>query len=127
MLTREAGKNGKLQKALEQQGISILEMPLVETSPGPQRCASSSECCESCGAAAIASPRLMHVVYCRHELPAHLKADNYDWVIITSPEAANVFLQGWKEAEQPQVLLRPIICTHSSSHLPVSAAFATMA
>ena len=107
VLTREAGKNGKLQKALEQQGISVIELPLVETSLGPQRCDLNSECCQPHGATAIATPKVtccVSVIYCRHELPAHLKACNYDWVVITSPEAANVFLQGWREAEKPQVL-----------------------
>ena len=37
VVTREAGKNGKLKAALEKQGISVLELPLVETSPGPDR------------------------------------------------------------------------------------------
>lgn len=75
VLTREAGKNGKLEKALKSQGISSFELPLVETSPGPQRA----------------------------ELASHLKSNDYDWVVITSPEAANVFLQGWAEADRPQV------------------------
>jgi len=38
VVTREAGKNGKLANALQKQGISVLEMPLVKTSPGPERC-----------------------------------------------------------------------------------------
>lgn len=37
VVTREAGKNGKLRSALQKQGISVLELPLVETGPGPDR------------------------------------------------------------------------------------------
>ncbi len=37
VVTREAGKNGKLKSALQKQGISVLELPLVETAPGPDR------------------------------------------------------------------------------------------
>lgn len=37
VVTREAGKNGKLKSALQKQGISVLELPLVETGPGPDR------------------------------------------------------------------------------------------
>jgi len=37
VLTREAGKNEKLMKALHEKGVPCLEMPLVETSKGPDR------------------------------------------------------------------------------------------
>jgi hypothetical protein len=37
VLTREKGKNGKLQKVLEARGITSLEVPLIETAPGPDR------------------------------------------------------------------------------------------
>jgi len=37
VVTREAGKNDKLLKALEAKGIACLEMPLIETSAGPDR------------------------------------------------------------------------------------------
>ncbi len=37
VVTREAGKNGQLKSALQKQGISVLELPLVETAPGPDR------------------------------------------------------------------------------------------
>lgn len=39
VLTREQGKNGKLRKELEKRGISCLELPLIETDSGPDRCA----------------------------------------------------------------------------------------
>ena len=37
VVTREAGKSGKLIKALQSRGLSVLELPLVESSPGPDR------------------------------------------------------------------------------------------
>lgn len=77
VLTRERGKNGKLMKLLQQKGISVLEMPLVETAMGPDR----------------------------SNLPDALREGDYDWVIVTSPESASVFLEGWREAGKPQVLL----------------------
>lgn len=75
VLTRERGKNGKLMRALLQQGISVLEMPLVETMPGPDR----------------------------DQLPIALQEGGFDWIVITSPEAAAVFLRGWELAGRPQV------------------------
>ena len=75
VLTRERGKNGKLMQALQKRGISVLEMPLVETIPGPDV----------------------------DHLPAALQQGNFDWVVITSPEAAFVFLRGWEAADRPQV------------------------
>ena len=75
VLTRERGKNGKLMQALQNRGIRVLEMPLVETIPGPDG----------------------------DHLPAALQQDNFDWVVITSPEAASVFLRGWEAADRPQV------------------------
>ncbi len=76
VLTREQGKNGQLMQALQQRGISVLEMPLVETLPGPDR----------------------------DSLPEALQQGDIDWVVITSPEAAAVFLRGWESAGRPQVL-----------------------
>ena len=37
VVTREAGKNGKLKQALQDCGLSVLELPMVETSTGPDR------------------------------------------------------------------------------------------
>lgn len=74
MLTREAGKNGKLQAMLAARGVRALELPLVETAPGPDRDA----------------------------LPGVLRAGGFDWAVITSPEAAAVFLEGWRAAGCPQ-------------------------
>ncbi len=62
-------------QALQKRGIRVLEMPLVDTIPGPD---------------------LDH-------LPAALQQGNFDWVVITSPEAASVFLRAWEKAHRPQV------------------------
>lgn len=76
VLTREAGKNGKIIKMLESRGIRCLEMPLIETAKGPDT----------------------------DRLPEALQhSEDYDWVCITSPEAASVFIKGWKEAGKPEV------------------------
>lgn len=37
VVTREAGKNGKLVKALSQHNISCVELPLIEHAAGPDR------------------------------------------------------------------------------------------
>lgn len=75
VVTRERGKNGKLIQALRQRGISAMELPLVETAPGPDQA----------------------------RLPEVLRSQRYDWVVLTSPEAANVFLAAWRAAGTPQV------------------------
>ncbi|GAB4822604.1 hypothetical protein N2152v2_009650 [Parachlorella kessleri] len=73
VLTREKGKNGKLQRELEARGISCLEMPLIETAAGPDR----------------------------DRLPELLRTHSFDWICLTSPEAANVFLGAWRQAGRP--------------------------
>ena len=87
MLTREQGKNSQLMRALQQRGISVLEMPLVETTPGPDR------------------DSLLDV----------LQQGGIDWVVVTSPEAAAVFLRGWESADRPQV---PSSSARKCSHYP---------
>ncbi len=37
VVTREQGKNGEFTNLLEQEGLAVLEMPLVETTPGADR------------------------------------------------------------------------------------------
>lgn len=37
VLTREAGKNGKMQKALSKLGYHCIELPLIEHTPGPDK------------------------------------------------------------------------------------------
>ena len=76
VLTREDGKNGDMMKRLTARGVECVEMPLIETTEGADRAA----------------------------LPEALKdPDGWTWVCITSPEAAKVFLEGWREAGQPDV------------------------
>ena len=76
VLTREDGKNGDMMKRLVARGVECVEMPLIETSVGPDRDA----------------------------LPAALNdPSGWTWVCITSPEAAKVFLEGWREAGEPDV------------------------
>lgn len=77
VLTREQGKNGKLRKVLEKLGVSCLEMPLVETAAGPDR------------------QQLAELL--RQE------AQQFDWVCVTSPEAAKVFVEAWRQAGTPAV------------------------
>lgn len=73
--TREQGKNGKLISGLEKHGISCIELPLIEHAPGPDR----------------------------DKLPELLRRGGFDWVAVTSPEAAAVLLEGWEKAGRPQM------------------------
>ena len=75
VVTRERGKNGKLMKALQQRGVTVMELPLVETAPGPDQ----------------------------ERLPGDLEGSSFDWVVLTSPEAARVFVDGWQLAGRPGV------------------------
>lgn len=45
-----------------------------------------------------------------------LMAGDYDWVALTSPEAASVFLEGWAAAGKPEVGV-----THYFTHEEVKA------
>lgn len=40
---------------------------------------------------------------CRDVLPAVLSQGGFDWVAVTSPESAAVFIEGWNQAGQPHV------------------------
>mmetsp|Transcript_26764 Transcript_26764/g.58348 ORF Transcript_26764/g.58348 Transcript_26764/m.58348 type:complete len:299 (-) Transcript_26764:461-1357(-) len=75
LLTREHGKNDKMLSALTKLNMHCIELPLIEHAPGPDR------------------SKLVHV----------LKEEKHDWVAITSPESATVFLDAWNEAGKPQV------------------------
>ncbi|CAL4921149.1 unnamed protein product [Urochloa decumbens] len=75
VVTRERGKNAKLIAALEKHNIQSLELPLIKHVDGPDT----------------------------DRLPDVLRNDKFDWIIITSPEAATVFLKGWKTAGSPKV------------------------
>jgi hypothetical protein len=43
-----------------------------------------------------------HITH-RERLPGVLQAGGFDWVAVTSPEAATVFLEGWRAAGSPEV------------------------
>ncbi|CAL5006436.1 unnamed protein product [Urochloa decumbens] len=75
VVTRERGKSAKLIAALEKHNIQSLELPLIEHVDGPDT----------------------------DRLPDVLRNDKFDWIIITSPEAAAVFLKGWMAAGSPKV------------------------
>ncbi|GLC37636.1 hypothetical protein PLESTF_001639600 [Pleodorina starrii] len=77
LLTREAGKNDKLRDALTKKGYQCLELPLIEHTDGPDR---------------ALLPGLLAAA-----------ADRYEWVALTSPEAASVFLAGWEQAGRPKL------------------------
>eukprot|EP00884_Botryococcus_braunii_P001953 jgi/Botrbrau1/11759/Bobra.0195s0084.1 len=75
VLTRERGKNDQLAAALAARGVSTLELPLVETRTGPDQAT----------------------------LSVSLREETFEWVTITSPEAAAVFLKAWRIAGSPTV------------------------
>lgn len=75
LLTRELGKNDKMISSLQPLGFKCLEVPLIEHSDGPDR----------------------------QKLPEVLKTSSYDWVAITSPEAAAVLLEAWEQAGKPKM------------------------
>nr|XP_043618117.1 uroporphyrinogen-III synthase, chloroplastic isoform X2 [Erigeron canadensis] len=75
VVTRERGKNHKLITALANHGIHSLELPLIQHTQLPDL----------------------------DKLVSLLSATSFDWITITSPEAALVFLQAWKEAGTPAV------------------------
>ncbi len=39
----------------------------------------------------------------RDKLPGLLQEGGFDWLAVTSPEAAAVFLEGWNKAGRPEV------------------------
>lgn len=80
VVTREAGKNGALIAMLAERDIDALELPLIGAAPGPQR----------------------------DELPALLRRGAFDWVALTSPEAAAVFIEGWRAAGRPPVRIASV-------------------
>ncbi|KAK1263053.1 hypothetical protein QJS04_geneDACA017451 [Acorus gramineus] len=75
VVTRERGKNAKLIKALAKHDINCLEVPLIKHSEGPDL----------------------------NKLSTVLTDTKFDWIVITSPEAALVFLTAWKAAGTPEV------------------------
>ena len=74
-LTREDGKNDKLQKLLAASGVHTEELPCIafERLPG------YDALCEV------------------------LASEESDWIVITSPEAASVFVEAWRESGSPSL------------------------
>ena len=83
-LTREDGKNGKLEALLASRGIKCAELPC------------------------IAFERLAGF----DELQVALKTGGHGWVVITSPEAAGVFVEAWRAAGEPP---RPPLAVRASA------------
>lgn len=79
-LTREAGKNTKLHRALQARHVSTRELPAVAQVP----------------------------VEGGARLPAALADGPWAWVIVTSPEAASVVAPAWKEAHEPSLRLASV-------------------
>ncbi|KAH6764352.1 uroporphyrinogen-III synthase family protein [Perilla frutescens var. frutescens] len=75
VVTRERGKNGKLIDALANRGIDCLELPLVQHTQLPDF----------------------------DKLSFVLSNNEFDWIVITSPEAGAVFLDAWIAAGTPKV------------------------
>ncbi|KAL7546501.1 hypothetical protein ACHAWF_009864 [Thalassiosira exigua] len=80
-LTREEGKNGKLRRALlssdriKQLPVQLQELPCIEHADGPDT----------------------------HKLSLTLASSQFDYIAITSPEAAKVMAAAWIEAGRPNL------------------------
>ena len=111
LLTREAGKNAELLQRLSSRGIAAVEVPMLETAPGPDWRA-------QCSPAIVQAERglrerwswptsqptgRLNVPGRRQALPEALAQERLSWATITSPEAAAVFLQAWTAASHPSV------------------------
>nr|XP_029121454.1 uroporphyrinogen-III synthase, chloroplastic isoform X3 [Elaeis guineensis] len=75
VVTRERGKNSNLIDALAKHNIHCLEFPLIKHTKGPDA----------------------------DRLSAFLRDTVFDWIVITSPEAGEVFLDAWRAAGKPTV------------------------
>ena len=75
VLTRQAGSNAKATKALLSRGVRPIELPLIEFKTRPEA----------------------------GQLTTLLTQRRFDWVTLTSPQAAKVFLEAWREADSPVV------------------------
>jgi len=76
-LTRERGKNGKLEKKVKElledtSSVELLEIPCISFEDGTDT----------------------------EKLPKALMEQSFDYICITSPEAATVFAEGWKRSRE---------------------------
>lgn len=83
-LTREVGKNEALREALEDMYsfIEVMELPCVRT---------------------VLLPGAMDLPHRLRNYSRPGAGERIDWVVITSPEAATVFINAWREAGCPRL------------------------
>jgi len=81
ILTRERGKNGKLDALLRERGVPTAELPCIAFQQLPAGQA---------------------------ELPPALAEETPAWVVVTSPEAAGVLAEGWERAGRPHLRLASV-------------------
>lgn len=77
VLTREAGSNERVRKMLESYDLNLIELPLIQFNTRPE------------------SEMLVEL----------LKTRRPDWVTLTSPQSARVFLQAWEAANRPLITI----------------------
>lgn len=82
VVTRERGKNGKLVTALSARGVRCVELPLIQHRPGPDL--PRLEVALLGGVEGVGGP--------------------FDWVVLTSPEAATVFLTAYRDLTPARAL-----------------------
>ncbi|GAB5364779.1 hypothetical protein AAMO2058_000999600 [Amorphochlora amoebiformis] len=75
-LTREKGKNGKLRKRLEEQGVSTVELPCIQA--------------KQLEGGTTLSERLNG-------------SEEWEWTIVTSPEGAKILVSAWEKAGRPEI------------------------
>ena len=97
LLTREKGKNTELRDRLYQDGVEVVEIPLIETERGPDKWVASWRALQRGTSCAT------DIGLYRTRLQQELAEKTFSWVTITSPEAASVFLDSWNLAGQPDV------------------------
>jgi len=75
-LTRESSKNEKLRVALNSKGIETIDLPCISHDIGEDR-----------------------NMFTRHLLNSH----TWTYIVITSPQAASVLLEAWREIRSPSI------------------------
>ena len=96
VVTREKGKNDKLVALLEVQGAPPPSVHGTESTPHPLTVTTVWDRRVRSQEAGIASVELPLIEHCdgedRVRLPTVLRQEKFDYVAVTSPEAAHVFL-----------------------------------
>lgn len=96
ILTREAGKNEELGSLLNAKGIKSIAIPLVRSVDGPERYRERSWHLEGSLNHLHAAPASPAHTPRRHMLVPALEATRFDWICLTSPQAARVFAAEFK-------------------------------